>query len=66
MPLRPSLRGCSLFHLPDTSIGDCVLLRDSGVRIGTAAFASGAIWLILAGLIVSQNHDGTSGSSETP
>ena len=37
-----------------------------GVRIGTAAFASGAIWLILASLIVSQNHDGTSGSSETP
>jgi hypothetical protein len=32
-----------------------------GANIGTVAFASGAIWLILTGLIVSQSHDGTSG-----
>jgi hypothetical protein len=31
-----------------------------GAHIGTVAFASGAIWLILAGLIVSQSHHGTS------
>jgi hypothetical protein len=31
-----------------------------GANIGTVAFASGAIWLILAGLIVSQRHYGTS------
>jgi hypothetical protein len=31
-----------------------------GANIGTVAFASGAIWLILAGLIVSESHHGTS------
>jgi hypothetical protein len=31
-----------------------------GANIGTVAFANGAIWLALAGLIVSQSHHGTS------
>src|SRR5271165_975132 len=31
-----------------------------GANIGTFAFGSGVIWLILAGLIVSQRHHGTS------
>jgi hypothetical protein len=30
-----------------------------GANIGTFAFGSGVIWLILAGLIVSQRHNGT-------
>jgi hypothetical protein len=31
-----------------------------GANIGSVAFANGAIWLILAGLIVSRSHHGTS------
>jgi hypothetical protein len=37
----------------------CVASR-LGANIGAVAFANGAIWLTLAGLIVSQSHHGTS------